>query len=167
VGALVCLVARRLELARVVSVAAVAAVIAGWALAQRPEMLPGVTVQEAAAGRATLIAVLVGLAFGALILMPSLAVLFRMVLRGRFDPGAAEARIGEVLPAPLAGETRRATVICLVGLVAGGLTLFIGDDDWTILVGITLLLGLGGYGFVVVARSLAGPGPESEGRAID
>jgi cytochrome d ubiquinol oxidase subunit II len=142
----------------VVSVGAVVAVIAGWALAQRPEMLPGVTVREAAAGRDTLIAVLVGLALGALILVPSLLVLFRMVLRGRFDPAATEdTRLAPAPPARRVRESGRATAVCVVGLVAGGLTLFIGDTAWTILVGVSLLLGFGAFGFGLVARSLASP----------
>jgi cytochrome d ubiquinol oxidase subunit II len=158
VGALAALATRRFALARVVSVGAVVAVIAGWALAQRPEMLPGVTVREAAAGRDTLIAVLVGLALGALILVPSLLVLFRMVLRGRFDQAATEdTRLAPAPPARRVRENGRATAVCVVGLVAGGLTLFIGDTAWTILVGVSLLLGFGAFGFGLVARSLASP----------
>src|SRR5262249_7346089 len=111
--AILCLVNRRFELARIVSAAAVAAVIAGWALAQRPEMLPGITVSEAAAGRETLIAVLVGLAVGALILVPSLFVLFRMVLRGRFDPTAA-MRPAQLSYAPVR-EPGRVAVVCALG----------------------------------------------------
>ena len=35
--------------------AAVAAIVGGWAVAQQPMLLPGLTVHEAAAGRATLV----------------------------------------------------------------------------------------------------------------
>ncbi|MEO9176555.1 MAG: cytochrome d ubiquinol oxidase subunit II, partial [Gaiellales bacterium] len=63
---------RRLEPARAVSVIALAAVIAGWGLAQRPELLPGLSVSQAAAGRPTLVAALIGLAAGSVILIPSL-----------------------------------------------------------------------------------------------
>jgi cytochrome d ubiquinol oxidase subunit II len=158
-GAIRCLAARRLEPARLVSVVAVGAVIAGWALAQRPDLLPGVTVDEAAADRATLIAVLAGLAFGALILVPSLVVLFRMVLRGRFDPDTgADDRPGPPLPASLARQTRRATLICLAGIAAGGLILFLGDVSWSILLGAALLVALGAAAFVLVARSLVADG---------
>ena len=48
-------------------------------------MLPGLTVAEAAAGRSTLIATIVGVAVGAVVLVPSLAVLYSLVLRGRLD----------------------------------------------------------------------------------
>ena len=57
-----------------------------WALAQRPYLLPGeLTLDEAAASDATLAAVLIGLAVGALILVPSLVLLYRLVLRGTLD----------------------------------------------------------------------------------
>ena len=79
----------RFEAARYGASAAVAAVVAGWALAQRPELLPGLTVEEAAAGRPVLIATIVGVALGAIILIPSLALLFGLVLHGRFDEQAA------------------------------------------------------------------------------
>ncbi|MDX6541529.1 MAG: cytochrome bd ubiquinol oxidase subunit [Gaiellales bacterium] len=149
------LATRRLEPARAVSVVAVAAVIAGWALAQRPEFLPGVTIAEAAAGRATLVAVLIGLAVGSLILIPSLALLFRLVLRGTFDAGAQSGE--RALPghgSPL-GDAGRAPALCLVGLAAGALTLVVGDQAWSIAVGAALLLVAGACGFAVVARSLA------------
>jgi cytochrome bd ubiquinol oxidase subunit II len=76
---------RRLEAARWSAAVAVATIVAGWALAQRPRLLPGLTVDQAAAGDGTLIALLVSLAVGAAILIPSLALLFGMVVRGRFD----------------------------------------------------------------------------------
>ena len=75
----------RFEAARYGASAAVAFVILGWALAQRPELLPGLTVDEAAAGRTVLLATVVGVAIGALVLIPSLVLLFGLVLRGRFD----------------------------------------------------------------------------------
>ena len=55
---------------------------------------PGLTVDEAAAGRPTLIATVVGVAIGAAILVPSLALLFGLVLRGRFDKEGREADVG-------------------------------------------------------------------------
>ena len=71
--------------ARASAALAVAAVIAGWAAAQEPRLLPGLTVGQAAAGRSTLIATIVGVAVGAVVLVPSLAVLYTLVLRGRLD----------------------------------------------------------------------------------
>src|SRR5215207_7959514 len=83
------LVARsRFEPARYTAAVAVAAIVAGWGVAQSPTFLPGLTVEEAAAESSTLVTLLVGLGVGALVLVPSLYVLFRLVLSGRFDPGA-------------------------------------------------------------------------------
>jgi len=75
--------------ARASAALAVAAVIAGWAAAQAPQVLPGLTVADAAAGRSTLIATIVGVAVGAVVLVPSLAVLYSLVLRGRLDTAEA------------------------------------------------------------------------------
>ena len=84
--------------ARAASATAVAAVIWGWAWSQRPEFLPGeLAIDEAAAGRPTLVAVLVATGAGALVLAPSLAYLFRLVLSGRLDrelPPLADAEKG-------------------------------------------------------------------------
>jgi cytochrome bd ubiquinol oxidase subunit II len=74
---------RRYELARAASAAAVACITAGWAFAQSPYLLPGdLTLDEAAAGDATLTAVLISVAVGLLILVPSLVLLYRLTLRG-------------------------------------------------------------------------------------
>jgi cytochrome d ubiquinol oxidase subunit II len=77
---------RRYEVARVSAGVAVAAIVAGWAVAQRPYLLPGkLTIDQAAANHATLTALLISLAGGALLLVPSLVLLYRLVLRGRLD----------------------------------------------------------------------------------
>jgi len=77
---------RRFELARFSSAAAVGAIVAGWALAQSPYFLPGeLTLEQAAAGDATLTALLVCVGIALLVLVPSLALLYRLVLRGRLD----------------------------------------------------------------------------------
>jgi cytochrome d ubiquinol oxidase subunit II len=86
------LVAReRYAHARLSAAVAVAAIVIGWPLAQSPDFLPGLTLNEAAAGDATLVALLIAVAAGLLVLVPSLTWLFRLVLSGRFD---------EPLPAP-------------------------------------------------------------------
>jgi cytochrome d ubiquinol oxidase subunit II len=88
----------RFALARASAALAVAAVIAGWAAAQEPRLLPGLTVPAAAAPRATLIATIIGVAAGALVLVPSLLLLYTLVLRGRLDTagtaGDVEAEVG-------------------------------------------------------------------------
>jgi len=78
--------ASRFALARATSAAAVVAVMIGWAAAQKPDLLPGaLTLEQAAAGDTVLAGLLGGLAVGALILVPSLVYLYRLVLRGTLD----------------------------------------------------------------------------------
>jgi cytochrome bd ubiquinol oxidase subunit II len=86
VGTLGLVWAERYGLARFTAALAVAAVVVGWALAQGPYVLPGqLTLDQAAAGDATLAAVLIGIGIGSLILGPSLWFLYRLVLQGRLD----------------------------------------------------------------------------------
>jgi cytochrome bd ubiquinol oxidase subunit II len=145
----------RFEPARVTAGLAVAAIIAGWALAQRPRFLPGLTVEEAAANRSVLIAVLVGVAIGAVVLVPSLALLFGLFLRGRFDPYT-------VAPVAAPGSPAKGTIdVAQLGLIAAGcfvvgatLTFFF-DSAWTRVVGVSALLGFVGLGFVALATLIA------------
>ena len=86
---------RRFEPARYGAALAVAAIVAGWALARWPTILPGLTVDQAAAGHDTLVWVVVCVLVGAAVLFPSLALLFRLTLTGHLDgaePTAARAR---------------------------------------------------------------------------
>lgn len=77
---------RHVGLARYVSAAAVAAVIWAWIVGQQPYFLPSeLTVDEAAAPDATLVAVLVTTGIGLVILVPALLYLFRLYLGGRLD----------------------------------------------------------------------------------
>ena len=77
----------RFGLARYSAALAVGAILVGLAAAMSPEILPGaLTLDEAAAGDATLRATLTSVAAGACVLVPSLALLFRLTLRGQLDP---------------------------------------------------------------------------------
>jgi cytochrome bd ubiquinol oxidase subunit II len=122
--------------ARASAALAVAAVIAGWAAAQSPFVLPGLTVAEAAAGRSTLIATIVGVAVGAVVLVPSLALLYSLVLRGRLDTAVVSdsvaAGAGEV---PRAAGRRSPRVplaagFAVVTLVAGIGLLVFAEPAW-------------------------------------
>jgi cytochrome d ubiquinol oxidase subunit II len=76
----------RFELARASAAGAVACIVAGWAVAQRPYVLPGeLTLRAAAASHGTLVALVVSMAAGFVVLVPSLALLYRMTLQGRLD----------------------------------------------------------------------------------
>jgi cytochrome d ubiquinol oxidase subunit II len=83
VGALAALWWRRWRLARLAAAAQASLMIWGWALAQYPDLLPGsLSIREAAAPPLTLQLVAAALMLGALVLLPSLAYLFR-VFKGR------------------------------------------------------------------------------------
>jgi cytochrome bd ubiquinol oxidase subunit II len=117
----------RFEPARASAAVAVSAIVAGWGLAQEPTFLPGLTVEEAAADDPVLIAIAVSIGLGLLVLLPSLALLFRLVLTGRFDPseeGPEEAQ-REVpqqtaLPVPLAAVAATLALGAAVTVVAEG-----------------------------------------------
>jgi cytochrome d ubiquinol oxidase subunit II len=145
----------RFEAARYGASVAVASVVAGWALAQRPELLPGLTVEEAAAGRPTLIATVVGVAVGALLVVPSLALLFRLVLRGRFDERAAASK--DVAPEPPSPPQRAPLGSIAVGAAAVGVPLTIIFDGGPFLaIGIFALLTCVAVASVALAAAAAG-----------
>jgi cytochrome bd ubiquinol oxidase subunit II len=76
----------RFDLARFTSALAVGAIIVGLAVAQSPDLLPGVlSLQDAAASDATLVALMVMVGVAALVLVPALTWLYRLTLRGTLD----------------------------------------------------------------------------------
>ena len=86
VAAFVLLATRRYVPARLASALAVTAILVGWAVAQYPYLLlPEVTIEEAAGGRATLVAMLVALVGGSLILVPALVYLYVLFQRSQPD----------------------------------------------------------------------------------
>jgi cytochrome d ubiquinol oxidase subunit II len=144
----------RFEPARYVASVAVASVVAGWALAQRPQLLPGLTVEEAAAGRPTLIATVVGVTLGSLVLVPSLGILFGLVLRGRFDKDGTSAEV------PLVRHpTRRAPQIGIAALGAVGLPLVLVFDGGALLtIGIVSLLAFVALAWLSIVSAFASVG---------
>jgi cytochrome d ubiquinol oxidase subunit II len=145
----------RFEPARFTAALAVAAVIAGWALAQRPLLLKGLTVQQAAAPHHTLVLVVIAVLGGAVILFPSLALLFRLVLGGRLDHGAAadapgtSARpgLGDLLTTARSGLLARIAGVCLL---AGFGLLTVAEAGWAHALGLAALLGFGICGFLAI-----------------
>jgi cytochrome bd ubiquinol oxidase subunit II len=96
-------------LARLTAALAVGAVVVGWAAAQAPRFLPGMTVTQAAAGRSTLVALVIAVACGSAILLPALVLLFSLFLRGRLDTPESHAP-DEASAAPVANEAPTAPV---------------------------------------------------------
>jgi cytochrome bd ubiquinol oxidase subunit II len=144
---------RRLNAARLSAAVAVAAVVAGWALAQNPLLLPGLTVREAAAPDNVLVLLVVSILAGGLILFPSLGLLFRLVLRGRFSapptaqPGGPATR-GTRGPMGTVTAVRGAGVCFVVGAAF----LLLGDSAWPHAIGVA---GLGAF-IVLGLSALAG-----------
>jgi len=118
-------------------------IIAGWGLAQNPTFLPGLTIKEAAAGDETMVVLLLGLAFGALVLVPSLFLLFRLVLTGRFD---LRARIDgsdpPVRAVPIATGPRSLAPASASGAAGAGLLLLASASWLQILGALTMLAAI-------------------------
>ena len=153
-AATLALVARRsLGAARISAAIAVAAVVGGWALAQNPVLLPGLTVDQAAAPDNVMVLLVISILAGGLILFPSLALLFRLLLRGHFSAEPVVAR--DLSQAgPTGGLTAAITAIRLAGacFVVGGALLVIGEGAWPHAIGVALLAA-----FIVLGLSaLAG-----------
>ncbi|MDX6690543.1 MAG: cytochrome bd ubiquinol oxidase subunit [Solirubrobacteraceae bacterium] len=140
---------RRFEAARYSAAVAVAAIVAGWALARWPTILPGLTVQQAAASHDTLVTLIAAVLAGGAILFPSLALLFRLALTGRFEhsePAAAESasrRRAPGMPRPMT----RSAVACLI---AGIGLLTVADAGWAHAAGVVALFGFMISAFLVI-----------------
>jgi len=143
---------RSYEPARYSASLAVAAIIAGWALAQNPTFLPGLTVKQAAAPHDTSVAVVVAVIVGGAILFPSLALLFRLVVAGRLDygepPPSETVPIKSILSASAPGFLARSAAACFV---AGVGFLTVADADWAHGIGVAALLAFIVLGFFAVA----------------
>jgi cytochrome d ubiquinol oxidase subunit II len=139
------------ELSRATAAAAVAAIIAGWAIAQHPRLLPGLTVEDAAAPRATLIALLVGLAAGAVVLVPSLALLFWLVLRGRFDPSRRPSLVVASVRRLTTGPRRLLGPVTVTCAITGFVLVTLGDSTWVQALGTCVLLVFIASGFSLIA----------------
>jgi cytochrome bd ubiquinol oxidase subunit II len=164
-AALALVVTRRFEPARYVAALAVAAVVAGWAFARYPVLLPGLTVSRAAAPHDTLVAVVIAVLAGGALLFPSLGLLFGLMLRGRLgehgEAGAAEADGADGGAAASArGRPPRSTAlqarVAVALLIAGVGFLNAADAGWAHLIGVFALFGFMVIGFAaIVPRALA------------
>jgi len=141
---------RSFDTARVTAALAVAAVVAAWALAQRPDLLPGLTVDEAAAGRSTLIAVVIAAGIGAVVLVPSLVLLYGMLLRGRFELEPSPATPIEGGRPARTLLSRRLGVVALGCLAIGTFFTFFFEAAWALTLGVAGLLAFVACGFVAL-----------------
>ena len=133
---------RRFEPARIAAGVAVAAILAGWAAAQRPYLLPGLTLGDAAADNATLWAVVISVLLGLVVLGPSLALLFRLSLAGHLDPDpGASAR--HTTRGPDAVRPRWAGRVGLACFLVGLVLLTLADAGVAHVFGVLALAGAG------------------------
>jgi cytochrome bd ubiquinol oxidase subunit II len=159
----------RFQLARLAAGLAVAAIVAGWALAQQPQFLPGLTVDQAAAPRDTLIAVIVAVAGGGIVVIPSLLVLLRLSVAGRLGEssaggGSVDPRDGPVRTPLLQPERAgRPATACLIG---GFGFLTVGEAGWAHAIGVTMLLAAIALGLAAAApRLLEDDEPDGSSRS--
>jgi len=154
---------RHFDAARYSAALAVAAIIAGWGLAQQPNLLPGLTIQRAAAPHDTLVAVIIAVLAGAAIVFPSLGLLFRLMLSGQLEgseqPAARPQTTKAVLSASAPGLLARLAGACLF---AGIGFLTIADTSWSHAVGVICVLGFVAAGFLAANPAEAAmPSPAS------
>jgi cytochrome d ubiquinol oxidase subunit II len=162
-AALALVATRRFEPARYVAAIAVATVVAGWAFARYPVLLPGLDVSQAAAPHDTLVAVVIAVLGGGAILFPSLALLFGLLLGGRLgEPGAEAAQegAGGAAVTPAVGSPPRSTSlqarVAVALLIAGVGFLNAADAGWAHFIGVFALFGFLIMGFAaIVPRALA------------
>jgi cytochrome d ubiquinol oxidase subunit II len=153
---------RRFETARYGAALAVAAIIAGFALARWPLIIPGLTVDHAAASHDTLVWVVVSVLAGAVVLFPSMALLFRLMVSGRLED--VEGTPSEHARAAGQGGVRfgllaRIPIACLI---AGFGLLNVADAAWAHAVGVLSLLAFIVSAFFVIAPAVLGG--EASGR---
>jgi cytochrome d ubiquinol oxidase subunit II len=140
---------RGYEAARYTASLAVAATIAGWALAQQPLFLRDLTVEQAAAGHDTQVAIIVTVLVGATILFPSLALLFRLTLGGQLGhatPADDEPRSPRPLP-----TSARGARLAAASLLAGIGFLTVANADWAHAIGVASLLSFVALAYATVA----------------
>jgi cytochrome d ubiquinol oxidase subunit II len=148
-GTIAALLARRLEAARYGAALAVASVLAGWAIARWPLILPNLSVYRAAAGHDTLVCLVVAVIAGGVILFPALGLLFRLTLAGGFE----RSRLEEPHDAPrtrLALQSRLVARLAAAALIAGVALLTFADAAWAHAVGVVCLFGFGLAAFAAV-----------------
>jgi cytochrome d ubiquinol oxidase subunit II len=156
VSALGLVLRRRFQLARLAAALAVAAIVAGWALAQQPQLLPGLTVDQAAAPRDTLIAVIIAVAGGGSVVIPSLLVLLRLSVAGRLgdytDGGPLDPRKDPVRTLGLhPARAGRVATACIIG---GFGFLTVAEAGWAHAIGVTMLLAAIALGLAASAPRL-------------
>ncbi len=171
---IVLLARRRFPAARYTAAAAVVTIVAGWGIAQSPYILPpDLTVAEAAAADNVLIGLLVAIVVGLFVLIPSLILLYGLVLAGRFDPASGdvvehpelvEGRDGGTL-SPLGSPSRRSVLITIGVAAVGSALTFTSDSGAALYIGVALTVGALATGSVLLVFSLTAKLERAESEA--
>jgi cytochrome bd-type quinol oxidase subunit 1 len=160
VAALTLVLRRRFKLARYAAALAVAAIVAGWALAQQPWLLPGLTVDQAAAPTSTLIAIVIAVAGGGIVVVPSLFLLLRLSIAGRLGYGShsddrdTAAESSDDRAAGLTLDPARAGGLATACLIGGFGFLTVAEVGWAHAIGVTMLLAAIALGLAAAAPAL-------------
>jgi cytochrome d ubiquinol oxidase subunit II len=135
---------RRFDAARFGAAVAVASIIAGWALARWPTILPGLTIDNGASGHDTLVWIVVSVLVGGAITFASLGLLFGLTLTGRFQAEERSASGGIARRATFGPRwATRAAVSCFIAGI--GLLTF-AEAAWAHAIGVVCL-----FGFIIAA----------------
>jgi cytochrome bd ubiquinol oxidase subunit II len=151
VATLVLVWRRHYEPARYTAALTVTATIIGWALAQNPLFLRGLTVRQAAAPHDTQLTLAIAVVAGAVILFPSLALLFRLTLGGQLAENDRSRERARQRHRPWRGPwfgARLAGALLLAGI--GFLT--VASAAWEHAIGVTCL-----FAFVICGYPAALP----------
>jgi cytochrome d ubiquinol oxidase subunit II len=145
---------RRFEAARFGAAAAVAAVIAAWAIARYPTLLPGLTVRQAAAPHDALICIVVAVLAGGTLLFPALGLLFTLTLRGHLGEAAGPpeeaAAPAPGRPRPWALRPELGARLAVALLIVGVGLLNAADAPWAHAVGVVSLFAFVIVGFATI-----------------
>ena len=156
VATIALLAGRHFGRARLTAAIAVAGIVGAWALAQNPVLLPGLTIDQAAAPDGTLVPLVAAIVLGGLLLFPSLGILFRLTLGGTFS---ASPRRRSPTPATGNVEAQRArSGTAAIALLAIGTPLLVlGERDWMHATGSAALAA-----FILFALHALNPGASEQ-----
>ena len=101
----------------------------------------------------TLISVVVTVAIGAVVLVPSLILLFTLFFHGRLEPAAPDVPIPDVRPSADAHSPRLLGAFALAFLLAGTGQVVLSDSGWAHAVGITGLAAFAASTFLLATAT--------------
>jgi cytochrome d ubiquinol oxidase subunit II len=154
---------RQFERARYLAALAVASIVVGWALAQWPTIIPGLSIRHAAAPHDVLVGLIMVVAAGVAIVFPSLALLFRLALQGQFDEPDRALSAQSFTGQPHQSSSRLASRLAVASLIVGVGLLTFANAEPAHAVGVAVLLVFAVSGFAALVPALLPGTPPSAG----